>query len=99
VATLSALIDTSGSTGSGEIKYATMRIIAPIDALFVGAAGTGDAWNLVNNTYAAAITYLNNFTYSALLPYGAVSDLEPIASPSSATNWHGRRGHTSSTKG
>lgn len=74
-------------------KSATFDIPAPKDTLFVGAAGSGKNYNIVDTADSALVGFLDNFTGST--PNYLVSDGETITQSGD----YGKRIHKKSNKG
>lgn len=88
IALISAQID-------GAIdKYASLRIPAPVDGIFLGT--TGENRNRVDVQDTALVDYLTNFGTTGKIK---VSDGEKIADPTAAGNVTGKRIHRGSRKG
>lgn len=88
VALISAKID------DPEIKYASLRIPAPVDGIFLAASGPN--YNKVDPADAALVAYLQNFETAGI---ATVSDGEVLESPGTAGNVTGKRIHRGSRKG
>lgn len=80
---------------AGEVdKNVSLRVPAPIDALFEDTQGSGR--NIVDTTNALLRTWLSTFTSGA---EATVSDGEVIADPTVAGNFKGKRIHRGSRNG
>jgi hypothetical protein len=86
LASISARVD------ANEQKFATVKIPAPADGIFIAASGPD--YNVVDPADADLVAYLNLFTTEATL-----SDGESLLSPGTAGNVTGRRIHRGSRKG
>lgn len=80
---------------ANPLKRATIHIPAPVDGIFVGAAGSGSLYNKVDGTDAALLAYLS--TWQNPTPIANISDGEYI----DATNpfVDGKRTHRQSSFG
>jgi len=88
VALISAKID------DPEIKYASLRIPAPADGIFLAASGPN--YNRVDPADAGLVAYLNNFATAGI---ATISDGEVLESPGTAGNVTGKRIHRGSRMG
>jgi len=74
---------------SNPTKKVTYEIPAPIEAMFVGAAGSGENYNVVNTSYALLTTFTENF--EAVGGTATISDGEFLAATNNVVK--GRRVH------
>lgn len=88
VASISARID------DAEVKYATIRIPAPVDGIF--QAATGPLYNVVDPADADLVTYLSHWETGA---EALLSDGESLLDVATAGNVTGKRIHRKSRKG
>lgn len=75
-------------------KTVNIRVPAPKDAIFKGAAGKD--FNTVDTADAAVIAYLSSFETGGL---ATVSDGETIKDSATVGNWFGKRIHRGSRRG